>query len=504
MSDKNKITLWVIGDSTLSEFDDKYYYPRYGYGTKLSEYLDDGVEVVNLALSGRSSKSYTKEPEYEILFRQQKEADDSLPCMKKGDFLLIGFGHNDEKNEVERFTAGNGTYETEGSFAHSLYENYIKRAEAVGCTTILCTPIVRRSTDGEWKPEKLHITSKTGNFSGGDYPSAVRELGKTLDIPVVDMTQLTKALYDAMKPENTLYLHAWLSDNKVSVDNTHTNVWGARVNAYLCIKEIKKLKVSGISEHIINIEQESCDEFVGEGGDVFDIPSKDKYLVENKLYVPTVFNPDLKDSKLWQQCGIWKGTVFGDVFSKTLDDNFILEPAGDGAIHIAVRNNLGKISDVSDGIAMYYTKVAADKRFTFTAKVRVNDYFSSDWVSFGLMARDDMYIDEITSDTLGDYVAAAPLLLNRGDSAVNCFARKSGVLTYGGRCKYGCKPSDVLELKIESTNDGYACTFGREETIAGGFDFKLTAIDPENVYVGMFAARNADVTFYDIKLVVHD
>ena len=28
-------TLWVVGDSTLSSFDDKYYYPRYGYGTKL-------------------------------------------------------------------------------------------------------------------------------------------------------------------------------------------------------------------------------------------------------------------------------------------------------------------------------------------------------------------------------------------------------------------------------------------------------------------------------------
>ncbi len=86
--------LWVIGDSTVSKFDDKYYYPRFGYGTKLQEYLDDKVNVINLALSGRSSLSYVKEPEYQQL----------LNGMQTGDYLLIGFGHNDEKAEVDRHT----------------------------------------------------------------------------------------------------------------------------------------------------------------------------------------------------------------------------------------------------------------------------------------------------------------------------------------------------------------------------------------------------------------
>ena len=44
-------TLWVIGDSTVSSFEDKYYYPRYGYGTMLDKYLNDNVKVVNIALS---------------------------------------------------------------------------------------------------------------------------------------------------------------------------------------------------------------------------------------------------------------------------------------------------------------------------------------------------------------------------------------------------------------------------------------------------------------------
>ena len=92
--------LWVVGDSTLSSFEDKYYLPRYGYGTKLQEYLDDEIIVKNIALSGRSSKSYTTEPEYQTL----------LSGMKKDDYLIIGFGHNDEKTENDRYTQGEGDY----------------------------------------------------------------------------------------------------------------------------------------------------------------------------------------------------------------------------------------------------------------------------------------------------------------------------------------------------------------------------------------------------------
>jgi lysophospholipase L1-like esterase len=88
-------TLWVVGDSTLSSFDDKYYYPRYGYGTKLGCYLNSKVQVNNLALSGRSSLSFTKEENYKEL----------LAGMKAGDFLIIGFGHNDEKTETGRYTS---------------------------------------------------------------------------------------------------------------------------------------------------------------------------------------------------------------------------------------------------------------------------------------------------------------------------------------------------------------------------------------------------------------
>ena len=304
----------------------------------------------------------------------------------------------------------------------------------------------------------------------------------------MDMTEKTKTLYDELGPEETIYLHAWPSNKEVSVDNTHTNIWGGRVNAFLVMQELEKAGISGLSENIVNIRADEP------------LPDKNRYLEKNASYKPVEFSDELADSKNFKDAYGFKGTVFGDVTTlPTESDNYILEEVP-GGIHIAVKNNDGKISAVTDGIAMYYKKIPVNVNFTLKAKMTINDYFYNNQVSFGLMVRDDMYIDKVTPDILGDYVAAAPLLLTHENAPANCFARKSGKLVYGGTCTRGYKPGETVKVQIESTSDGYACTFGDETTITGGFDFKLTALDPENVYHCMFAARNADVTFSDVRL----
>lgn len=327
-------TLWVIGDSTVSSFEDKYYYPRYGYGTMLDKYLNDNVKVVNIALSGRSSKSYLSEPEYNTL----------INGMKQGDYLLIGFGHNDEKTEKERYTSPVGDYMTEGTFANTLYVNYIRKARNAGCYPILCTPIVRRRASGEWKATELHITQDVAQYKGGDYALAVRELGKAVGVPVIDMTQLTRDEYEKLGSDNTIYLHAWPSNNKLSVDNTHTNIWGARVNAYMIMSAVKELNISGLSENVVNIDNNPLD-------------YKEKFLVSNKDYVPVIFSDKLPDSRLFKDYGEYKAAVFGDVLGEVDDKDFTLGEDYNGDMNIAVRNNRGKISAVTDGIAMYYKKL---------------------------------------------------------------------------------------------------------------------------------------------------
>ena len=471
--DSSKPTVWIIGDSTVSSFADNYYYPRYGWGTQIDKYLDGTYEVKNIALSGRSSKSYVNDKEYKEL----------TAGMKQGDYLLIGFGHNDEKAEADRYTDPNGDYKIAGSFANSLYENYIKPAQAAGTTVILCTPIVRRTATAEWSDSNLHITKDSGDFKGGDYAQSIRNLGKELNIPVVDMTKMTKELYDTLGPDETVNLHAWTSSKATSVDNTHTNIYGGTYNAYLVTKTIKELGVAGISEHITAKEA----------------PVKADVLKSNPDYKEAEYSGELKQSELWKDAGVFKGSIFGDIGGdpNLIKDKFILEGNEDGSIHIAV-NGKGKISSTTDGMAMYYYKVPADSNFVITANATVNSINKHNQVAFGLMARDAMYIDVNDKSALGDYVAAGSIQ----QGTANCFKRKDGALGYGGKLENPVEAGKTYALKIESNSDGYACTFGDNAAISGGFDFKLTSIDADYVYVGLFVARQADVTFSDIKLVV--
>ena len=471
--DSSKPTVWIIGDSTVSSFADNYYYPRYGWGTQIDKYLDGTYEVKNIALSGRSSKSYVNDKEYNEL----------TSGMKQGDYLLIGFGHNDEKAEADRYTDPNGDYKTAGSFANSLYENYIKPAQAAGTTVILCTPIVRRTATAEWSDSNLHITKDSGDFKGGDYAQSIRNLGNELNIPVVDMTKMTKELYDTLGPDETVNLHAWTSSKATSVDNTHTNIYGGTYNAYLVTKTIKELGVAGISEHITAKEA----------------PVKADVLKSNPDYKEAEYSGELKQSELWKDAGVFKGSIFGDIGGdpNLIKDKFILEGNEDGSIHIAV-NGKGKISSTTDGIAMYYYKVPAGSNFVITANATVNSINKHNQVAFGLMARDAMYIDVNDKSALGDYVAAGSIQ----QGTANCFKRKDGALGYGGKLENPVEAGKTYALKIESNSDGYACTFGDNAAISGGFDFKLTSIDADYVYVGLFVARQADVTFSDIKLVV--
>lgn len=471
--DSSKPTVWIIGDSTVSSFADNYYYPRYGWGTQIDKYLDGTYEVKNIALSGRSSKSYVNDKEYKEL----------TAGMKQGDYLLIGFGHNDEKAEADRYTDPNGDYKTAGSFANSLYENYIKPAQAAGTAVILCTPIVRRTATAEWSDSNLHITKDSGDFKGGDYAQSIRNLGKELNIPVVDMTKMTKELYDTLGPDETVNLHAWTSSKATSVDNTHTNIYGGTYNAYLVTKTIKELGVAGISEHITAKEA----------------PVKADVLKSNLDYKEAEYSGELKQSELWKDAGVFKGSIFGDIGGdpNLIKDKFILEGNEDGSIHIAV-NGKGKISSTTDGMAMYYYKVPADSSFVITANATVNSINKHNQVAFGLMARDAMYIDVNDKSALGDYVAAGSIQ----QGTANCFKRKDDALGYGGKLENPVEAGKTYALKIESNSDGYACTFGDNAAISGGFDFKLTSIDADYVYVGLFVARQADVTFSDIKLVV--
>ncbi|MCH5250823.1 MAG: chitobiase/beta-hexosaminidase C-terminal domain-containing protein, partial [Lachnospiraceae bacterium] len=491
-------TVWIVGDSTVCDFVGKgqdltYYYPRYGYGTQIGNYLSIPKEnIQNLAASGRSSKSYLVEnaADYATL----------TSGIKAGDVLIIGFGHNDEKLEEARYTNPNGDWKTEGSFAKSLYDNYIKKAQDKNAEVILCTPIVRRGSEAKLTDSQKHITASKDGYEGGNYAQAIRKLGEDAKVPVVDLTTLTTTLYEDLGPEQTKFLHAW-GNSKGVPDDTHLNIYGAKKVAWLFAKELKRLNDAAAADNKITLAGYLLNELTE--------PTKDSDLVVNDKYVEKDYAPPTGNSA-YQDYVItgtngdvhFKGSAFGDLGGAPSTSLQILKTDSDGNMNISVNSNKGKVTATSDGIAMYYYQLPKDAQFTFSAKATVNAIDLSNaqlqQIAFGLMARDDMYIDVNDKSISSDYVVAGSL-----GTGTNCFYKNSNQLVSGGALKNEIiDAGKSYELKIISTGDGYECTFGTEDPRTSGFDFQLLSIDSQYVYIGMFVARNADVTFNNIYLEV--
>lgn len=186
--------IFYIGDSTVAR-NTIHTYPQTGMSQGLARYTKPSVPIVSLAKNGRSTKSFLDEG----LFQPAQEA------LEEGDFLLIQFGHNDEKADPARHT------DPDTSFRENLLF-FADTARARGAWPVLITPIARRRFDGE------------GNFlpgSHGPYPDAVRRLGREAGIPVIDLTAVTEKYLAELGDEGSKPLFVW------PVDNTHLKPEGA-------------------------------------------------------------------------------------------------------------------------------------------------------------------------------------------------------------------------------------------------------------------------------------
>ena len=97
-------------------------------------------------------------------------------------------------------------------------------------------------------------------------------------------------------------------------------------------------------------------------------------------------------------------------------------------------------------------------------------------------------------------MAAGELQLSSA-SPWNCFARKNGQLISGGTASRVYKAGETVHVEIRKGPDGYTCVFGDNAPVSAGFDFPLTAVDSDRIYVGLFVARSADVTFRNVNLI---
>ncbi len=506
---QQEATVWVVGDSTVSAFSDKYYLPREGYGEEIAAYFN--ASVYNLARSGASSKDFATMPQYETLLNGNALIP-ALGDAETENFLIIGFGHNDEKTEAARFTDPTGDYKTPGSFANSLYTRYIQPALERGVIPVVCTPIARLTKDNtleSYAGASGHVTADVTigdtTFPGGSYSQAILDMVKALqaegvDIEYIDLTQAT-ILENIAMDQDAQWLHSftgakYAEDGETLVatglDQTHTNRYGAKLNAWLISLLAKETapKLHAYSLNKARPDYDSC----------FAASVNPDYVVLD-YKAPTVEQMSAVSWPAYTDAdgNLWRGTVFGDVGgdNKITGDNFTAA-VEDDTVTLSVANNCGKIASGSDGLMFYYVKLPAGARFTLTATAKINTFTANNQVSFGLMARDDLYIDTYVAATMGDYVAVG----SRNQGAIVNFGRKSGALV-GDAPKTAIDLSEgaEVELRLVGSADGFTLSYG-DETASAGFDYPLTAVDADSMYVGFYVVRNASVTFSDIHLTI--
>ncbi|NML58974.1 rhamnogalacturonan acetylesterase [Chryseobacterium cheonjiense] len=226
---QKKPTLFLIGDSTMANKENPDKNPEHGWGQVLSQFFTAGIEIQNHAMNGRSSKSFRTEGRWAAIEKQ----------LKKGDFVIIQFGHNDQKvKDSTKFTNPYTQYRAN-------LERYVRETRAKGAIPILMTSIVRRNFN---ENGVLIDTHK-------EYPLVVRMVANDMNVPFVDMQLLTEQLEIAYGPENSKKLHLHFKEGeepyypKGKDDDTHLSKLGADLEAKLVAESLKKLK-TGLEKFI--------------------------------------------------------------------------------------------------------------------------------------------------------------------------------------------------------------------------------------------------------------
>ncbi len=194
----NVPTVFLCGNSTVVDQDNE---PWASWGQMIPRFFNDSICFANYAESGESANTF-------IGAGRLKKA---LTQMKPGDYIFMEFGHNDQKQKGP----GKGAYY---SFMTSL-KTFIDEARARGAYPVLVTPTQRRSFDENGKIRDTHE----------DYPEAMRWLAAKENVPLIDLNEMTRTLYEAMgvEPSKKAFVHypagTYPGQNRVLADNTHFN-----------------------------------------------------------------------------------------------------------------------------------------------------------------------------------------------------------------------------------------------------------------------------------------
>jgi lysophospholipase L1-like esterase len=202
-------TLFIIGDSTVC---DQSREPFNSWGQMLPRFIKTDLAVANHGESGETYRDSIG----------RRRLDKMLSVMKPGDFMLMQFGHNDQK----QIAAGTGgpftTYKDE-------LKKHVEAVRAHGGTPIIVSPMERRGFDekGKIKP------------SLSEYAEASRQSAKELGVAFIDLNAMSIPFYEALEAHGPEYSRKAFAGQ----DNTHHDNYGSYELAKCIVQSIRAQKL---------------------------------------------------------------------------------------------------------------------------------------------------------------------------------------------------------------------------------------------------------------------
>ena len=227
-------TLWIVGDSTLNSNA-----PQRGWGQELAQFFDlSKINVVNRAIGGRSSRTFQYEGRWDKLLAE----------LKKGDFVILQFGHNDvgkyddpaakdrpslhsEGDETAEATRLDGKKEVVHSFGWYM-RKYGNDVYDRGATMIFCSMVPHKDWDGG------HIVRKEREKWVKWTANAAAATGAAY----IDLNEFIAVEFENLGPEKVAPLFA---DAR-----THSTQAGALLNAQMVVAGIRALKKPDLKNYL--------------------------------------------------------------------------------------------------------------------------------------------------------------------------------------------------------------------------------------------------------------
>ena len=215
--DTTATTVFLCGNSTVVDQEEE---PWASWGQMITRWFDDSVVIANYAESGLSATT----------FLAQLRLDKILSQLRKGDYVICEFGHNDEKEKK----AGDGAWY---SYSRNL-KIFADRVREKGGNIIFVTPTARRFfEDDQMALRNTH----------GDYPEAMRTVARREKVPYIELNGMTTVLYETLGFEGSkkALVHypanTFANQPQPLADNTHFNPYGAWQVAKLIVMGLKQI-----------------------------------------------------------------------------------------------------------------------------------------------------------------------------------------------------------------------------------------------------------------------